>query len=205
MLNFLWVFVEIVAGRNVLVFQILFLFGEKWLFCWMLLKAITWICFLKFGTFSGFYNHTSIWDDGFEVNGKNCTLILLSAFQVFPPESKFWKMNTKELREAASFVCTVEFWRMAILWTFSLIMSHLQLFMGRFVYVKQKVTSVPSSSSAVARPVCIITGVSGLLVYISSFSASFVNGGHSLTCFLLANYGSFLFSLCTSILVDSIS
>lgn len=48
MLNFLWVLVEIVAGRNVLVFQILFLYGEKWLFCWMLLKAITWICFLKF-------------------------------------------------------------------------------------------------------------------------------------------------------------
>lgn len=109
---------------------------------------------------------------------KNCTLILVSAFQVFLPESKL-KMKTKELREAASFVCNVEFWRMAILWAFSLIMSYFQLFMGRFVFVKQKIRSVSSSSVAVARPVCIITGVSGLLVYISSFSASLVNCGHS--------------------------
>lgn len=72
-------------------------------------------------------------------------------------------MKTKELREAASFACTVEFWRMAILWTFSLIMSYFQLFMGRFVFEKQNVTSVPSSSVAVTRPVCIITGAtSGL-------------------------------------------
>ncbi|KAL3522637.1 hypothetical protein ACH5RR_015471 [Cinchona calisaya] len=80
-------------------------------------------------------------------------------------------MEAKELREAFRFVCSTEFWRMAILWTLSLVISYLQLFAQRFFTEKSKSyahyssPSVPSASTkdSITRPVCIITGAtSGL-------------------------------------------
>lgn len=86
-------------------------------------------------------------------------------------------MDAKELREAVKFVCTVDFWRMAVFWTLSLILSYFQLFTQRFFGQKAKkyvcsflpllpaTTSVPSGSDGVGRPVCVITGVNGLLIF----------------------------------------
>lgn len=82
------------------------------------------------------------------------------------------KMDAKELWEAFCFACTSGFWRMSILWTFSLIMSYLQLFSQRFSHEKltsyarssptfhpPATVSVPSAADALRRPVCVITGV----------------------------------------------
>ncbi|XP_059662082.1 short-chain dehydrogenase TIC 32, chloroplastic-like isoform X2 [Cornus florida] len=84
-------------------------------------------------------------------------------------------MAMKELREALHFACTVEFWRMAVLWTLSIILSYLHLFAQTFLspnsgsYPRCSPRPVPppgtSSSAAPAhgRPVCVITGAtSGL-------------------------------------------
>lgn len=96
------------------------------------------------------------------------------------------KMEFMELREAFYFICSLEFWRMAIFWTLSLIISYLQLFAHRIFSVKSKrclhssppllpqaTRSVPSATDAFRRPICIITGVNRPIKYLFSiFSAS---------------------------------
>ncbi|XP_068649458.1 uncharacterized protein [Aristolochia californica] len=59
--------------------------------------------------------------------------------------------------EALQFVCSIEFWRMAVLWPLALLFSYLRLLFG-------KVSSFPRRSlDPSLRPVCIITGAtSGL-------------------------------------------
>ncbi|XP_071922080.1 uncharacterized protein [Coffea arabica] len=78
--------------------------------------------------------------------------------------------------EAFHFVCSSQFWRMAIFWTLSLIISYLQSFAQRFVAAQsisyvyssppslpQATRSVPSATNALRTPICIITGAtSGL-------------------------------------------
>lgn len=69
-------------------------------------------------------------------------------------------MAMKELSDAFSFVCSSEFWRMAVLWTYSLILSYWQLV--EEVLNSQKLISYRrcSPSTVPSRPVCVITGVS---------------------------------------------
>ncbi|XP_004502627.1 uncharacterized protein [Cicer arietinum] len=61
------------------------------------------------------------------------------------------------------FVCSIQFWRMALLWTFSVAYSHFQLLKAWFF--SQKIVSYPRCSPSIIpnRPVCVITGgTSGL-------------------------------------------
>ncbi|XP_074264418.1 short-chain dehydrogenase TIC 32 A, chloroplastic-like isoform X2 [Silene latifolia] len=75
-------------------------------------------------------------------------------------------MTMNEICTILKFVCSIQFLRMSLLWTFSLLVSYLRLFFaGRFfgkkcaVYSRQKVTAISASQ----RPVCIVTGAtSGL-------------------------------------------
>ncbi|KAK6933211.1 Short-chain dehydrogenase/reductase SDR [Dillenia turbinata] len=78
----------------------------------------------------------------------------------------------KELAVALRFVCSIQFWRMAVLWTLSLIFSYSYLSIGGLVSsLKPKsyprcspqLVRDPSTNSNPTRPVCIITGAtSGL-------------------------------------------
>ncbi|XP_010276439.1 PREDICTED: dehydrogenase/reductase SDR family member on chromosome X isoform X3 [Nelumbo nucifera] len=71
-------------------------------------------------------------------------------------------------RDALRFVCSVQFWRMAVLWTFALVFSHLQLFVRALF--SRKSHSYPRCSpqpifttTTTSMPVCIVTGAtSGL-------------------------------------------
>nr|GMD59987.1 dehydrogenase/reductase SDR family member on chromosome X isoform X1 [Ipomoea batatas] len=74
-------------------------------------------------------------------------------------------MDAQEWKDAFSFICSVEFWRMGVLWTLSLIYSYLQLFRQTLFSVKSKTYSPRCSPSSIAtrRPICIVTGAtSGL-------------------------------------------
>ncbi|KAL3812488.1 hypothetical protein ACJIZ3_013756 [Penstemon smallii] len=71
----------------------------------------------------------------------------------------------KVVRDAFDFIFTLQFWRMAVLWTISLIFSHLKLFSKTFLSPKSKFSPQNRSftSSSMAMPLCIITGAtSGL-------------------------------------------
>ncbi|KAK9266904.1 hypothetical protein L1049_027163 [Liquidambar formosana] len=74
------------------------------------------------------------------------------------------KMRTviQGFRDTLRFVWSLEFWRMAVLWTFSLIISYFQLF--DHYLLSHKSNSYPRCSPVVAtKPLCIITGAtSGL-------------------------------------------
>ncbi|KAL3327502.1 hypothetical protein AABB24_035269 [Solanum stoloniferum] len=72
------------------------------------------------------------------------------------------------LMEALIFLCKGQFWRMAVFWTLSLILSYLQLLAQTHFSRKSKLfdrcSSTSSSSiAAIRKPICIITGAtSGL-------------------------------------------
>ncbi|XP_021291134.1 dehydrogenase/reductase SDR family member on chromosome X [Herrania umbratica] len=70
----------------------------------------------------------------------------------------------KELKEALRFVLSVEFWRMGVFWTVSLLASYLQLYINRLFSCKAQ--SYPRCHPPISpslRPVCVVTGAtSGL-------------------------------------------
>ncbi|XP_057789823.1 uncharacterized protein LOC131006673 isoform X6 [Salvia miltiorrhiza] len=73
------------------------------------------------------------------------------------------------VKSVVSFMCNSEFWRMAVLWSFSLIFSYLKLFYESLFSQESKFQPRCSlkdsifSTALVARPVCIVTGAtSGL-------------------------------------------
>ncbi|TXG50811.1 hypothetical protein EZV62_023335 [Acer yangbiense] len=70
----------------------------------------------------------------------------------------------KELKEVLYFVCSVEFWRMAVLWTVSLLSSYLQLLVQRlFVHKSNSYIRCIPPTTGLIMPICIITGAtSGL-------------------------------------------
>ncbi|GFZ15365.1 NAD(P)-binding Rossmann-fold superfamily protein [Actinidia rufa] len=79
-------------------------------------------------------------------------------------------MMVKELKDALYFVCTLEFWWMAVSWTFSLLFSYLKLFAKTLFsrnpisYPRCPPSPLPpplskTASSEERRPICIITGV----------------------------------------------
>ncbi|XP_057529286.1 uncharacterized protein LOC130807905 isoform X2 [Amaranthus tricolor] len=74
-------------------------------------------------------------------------------------------MMVKEIYRAVKFICCIEFWRMSLLWTLSLVISHLRIFALRVWghkyrnFPRQRVAPISASN----RPICIITGAtSGL-------------------------------------------
>ncbi|XP_060201143.1 uncharacterized protein LOC132629800 isoform X2 [Lycium barbarum] len=79
-------------------------------------------------------------------------------------------MVVNKLKEALIFLCKGQFWRMAVMWTISLILSYLQVFAQRHYLRKSKFyersspfLSTASSNPAIAsikKPICIITGAS---------------------------------------------
>ncbi|XP_030540166.1 short-chain dehydrogenase TIC 32, chloroplastic-like [Rhodamnia argentea] len=80
-------------------------------------------------------------------------------------------LMSKELVEAVRFICTVDFWIMAVLWTFSLLASYLQFYshglFGRIVsYPRNAVVGVP------VRPLCIITGATSGLGAAAAYALS---------------------------------
>lgn len=81
-------------------------------------------------------------------------------------------MAVKEFTEAFRFACSVEFWRMGVLWTISLILSYFRLFAQSLLSRKSKsyarcspTTEEALKSTAVRKPICIITGVINPLIY----------------------------------------
>ena len=95
----------------------------------------------------------------------------------------------REFRRAFYFLCSVQFWRMALLWTLSLLFSYLKLFKDycfeqlsywQLLLLKaeifsHKLKSYPRCSPAITpvRPVCVITGVSLLFGLAIWFYPSF--------------------------------
>ncbi|XP_057974734.1 uncharacterized protein LOC131162358 isoform X2 [Malania oleifera] len=78
------------------------------------------------------------------------------------------KKVVREISEASRFICTVGFWRMAVLWIFSLLISYFKLLTRTFFsgnrdsYTRCPPLRMPPSTTA-AWPICIITGAtSGL-------------------------------------------
>ncbi|GKV12373.1 hypothetical protein SLEP1_g23525 [Rubroshorea leprosula] len=69
----------------------------------------------------------------------------------------------RELGKAMCFVCSVEFWRMAVLWTFSLLTSYWQLYTTRHSSKSYCFPRCKPQVSQTMRPVSVITGAtSGL-------------------------------------------
>ncbi|KAK2390649.1 dehydrogenase/reductase SDR family member on chromosome X [Trifolium repens] len=64
----------------------------------------------------------------------------------------------KDLWRALFFICSIQFWRMALLWTFSVAYSHFLLLKDSLF--SQKIVPYPRSSPSTFpnRPVCVITG-----------------------------------------------
>ncbi|KAJ7959306.1 putative Short-chain dehydrogenase [Quillaja saponaria] len=81
-------------------------------------------------------------------------------------------MVKKEFLEALHFVCSVEFWRMAVLWAISLMISYWQLFTQTLF--PQKIKSYPRCypSTTSIRPVCIITGATSGLGAAAAYALS---------------------------------
>uniref|UniRef100_A0A7N0ZYE7 Uncharacterized protein n=1 Tax=Kalanchoe fedtschenkoi TaxID=63787 RepID=A0A7N0ZYE7_KALFE len=76
--------------------------------------------------------------------------------------------RSDNLKDAVKFICTVEFWRMAICWTLSLLVSYFHL-----LFLKPR-RPLPrrSIADATARPVCIITGATSGLGAAAAFALS---------------------------------
>jgi len=95
----------------------------------------------------------------------------------------------KELLMAFFFVCSVQFWRMGLFWSFSILFSYYQLFkaslsqwlvfkpviLEKCPFLSQKLVSYPRCSPFTSnfRPVCIVTVVSPSFIFIYSFRVFF--------------------------------
>ncbi|KAJ4719101.1 Short-chain dehydrogenase/reductase family protein [Melia azedarach] len=79
----------------------------------------------------------------------------------------------KELKEVLHFVCSVEFWRMAVLWTFALLTSYFQLFVQSFFHreANSYMRCVPPTTG-IRRPVCIVTGATSGLGAAAAYALS---------------------------------
>ncbi|KAL7142529.1 hypothetical protein ABFS83_08G129700 [Erythranthe nasuta] len=84
----------------------------------------------------------------------------------------------KSVIEGFNFMCNVQFWRMAVLWTFSIIFSYLKLFCESFFSQKSKCYRRFSpkdsifTTNSVSRPVCIITGATSGLGAAAAYALS---------------------------------
>ncbi|XP_027329164.1 dehydrogenase/reductase SDR family member on chromosome X-like isoform X1 [Abrus precatorius] len=77
-----------------------------------------------------------------------------------------------ELWRTLHFVCSVQFWRMALIWTLSILFSYYQLF--KAYLFSQKVVSYPRCSPSLTpfRPVCVVTGATSGLGLVTAYELS---------------------------------
>ncbi|XP_062145977.1 uncharacterized protein LOC133853974 isoform X1 [Alnus glutinosa] len=80
------------------------------------------------------------------------------------------RMVMEELRDAFHFVCSVEFWRMAVFWTLSLLISYCHLLFAP--NSKSYPRCAPATSSINIKPVCIITGATSGLGAATAYALS---------------------------------
>ncbi|KAB1213123.1 Dehydrogenase/reductase SDR family member on chromosome X [Morella rubra] len=72
----------------------------------------------------------------------------------------------KELGDALHFICSLEFWRMAVFWTLSLLISYCRLLFSP--HIKSYARCSPAASPINNKPICIITGVISYLHFFPS-------------------------------------
>lgn len=69
------------------------------------------------------------------------------------------------LKEALNFMCSSDFWRMALFWNIALLFSYFQLLKRRIFGSKSSSCSSSNYSwNSSHRPICVITGVSHSLL-----------------------------------------
>nr|CAN83376.1 hypothetical protein VITISV_022730 [Vitis vinifera] len=97
-------------------------------------------------------------------------------------------IQAKELREVLHFVFSLQFLRMALFWTLSLIISYLHLFIQRFPFSRKSNSypRCPPANTATFRPLCIITGATSGLGKAAAYALSkegfyVVLGAHLIT------------------------
>ncbi|KAF6155274.1 hypothetical protein GIB67_019800 [Kingdonia uniflora] len=78
----------------------------------------------------------------------------------------------KELVEAMMFVLSSQFWRMAVLWTFSIIFSYLQLWWKSQSFPRLSPNIKTESDGRLQRPVCVITGATSGLGAAAAYALS---------------------------------
>ncbi|KAH9752369.1 hypothetical protein KPL71_014659 [Citrus sinensis] len=79
----------------------------------------------------------------------------------------------KELKAVIHFVCSVEFWRMALLWPVSLLTSHFQLlFQNLFPRKSNPYKRCVPPITGIKRPVCIVTGATSGLGAAAAYALS---------------------------------
>lgn len=79
----------------------------------------------------------------------------------------------EELKAVIHFVCSVEFWRMALLWTVSLLTSHFKLlFQSLFTRKSNPYKRCVPPTTGIKRPVCIVTGATSGLGAAAAYALS---------------------------------
>ncbi|KAI8567527.1 hypothetical protein RHMOL_Rhmol02G0129700 [Rhododendron molle] len=86
-------------------------------------------------------------------------------------------MLIEEFKDALCFACTLDFWRMAVLWTLSLLLSYFQLltktlFSCKPISYRRRSPLLPPSTTKPRLPVCIITGATSGLGAAAAYSLS---------------------------------
>ncbi|KAI3845672.1 hypothetical protein MKX03_006652 [Papaver bracteatum] len=76
------------------------------------------------------------------------------------------------LRDSLDFLCSIQFWRMGVLWTFSIIYSCLQQWLNKVLFRKCKSYPRCSLSPSAKRPVCVVTGATSGLGAAAALSLS---------------------------------
>ncbi|OVA03358.1 Short-chain dehydrogenase/reductase SDR [Macleaya cordata] len=82
-----------------------------------------------------------------------------------------------ELIQSVQFLCTSQFWRMSVLWTFSLLFSYFQLWLDRVIFRNSRSyprCSPPFITPSTKRPICVVTGKLSK-VHIESFVLSYAS------------------------------
>ncbi|KAI8573865.1 hypothetical protein RHMOL_Rhmol01G0308700 [Rhododendron molle] len=86
-------------------------------------------------------------------------------------------MLIEEFKDALCFACTPDFWRMAVLWTLSLLLSYFQL-LTKTLFSRKPISYprcsplLPPSTTKPRLPVCIITGATSGLGAAAAYSLS---------------------------------
>lgn len=76
----------------------------------------------------------------------------------------------KELGDALHFICSLEFWRMAVFWTLSLLISYCRLLFSP--HIKSYARCSPAASPINNKPICIITGATSGLGAAAAYALS---------------------------------
>ncbi|KAJ0049465.1 hypothetical protein Pint_14950 [Pistacia integerrima] len=98
---------------------------------------------------------------------------LLFTFRNKSSERTKTRIVMKELKGLMHFICSVQFWRMAVLWTVSVLTSYWQLFVQRLFSQKSDFfTRHLPPTTGLTRPVCVITGATSGLGAAAAYALS---------------------------------